>query len=67
MMNNAKVYYMKLLACYIDYKGVVIKQADWDSSKVRAKVSQDIDSHISDVRDAKISDLTSLYEVTIKA
>nr|GEV60259.1 protein root hair defective 3-like [Tanacetum cinerariifolium] len=47
-------------------KGVEIKQADWDSSKVRANVSQDIDSHISDVRNAKISDLTSLYESKLK-
>ncbi|KAF5810436.1 putative P-loop containing nucleoside triphosphate hydrolase [Helianthus annuus] len=47
-------------------KSAIIKQADWDTSKVRAKVSQDIDSHISDVRNAKLSDLTALYESNLK-
>ncbi|KAK9055677.1 hypothetical protein SSX86_026762 [Deinandra increscens subsp. villosa] len=47
-------------------KGAIIKQADWDTSKVRAKVSQDIESHIADVRNAKLSDLTGLYESNLK-
>ncbi|KAL7588713.1 hypothetical protein Lser_V15G38977 [Lactuca serriola] len=47
-------------------KGVIIKQADWDSSKARVKLSHDIDSHIADVKTAKISDLTALYESKVK-
>ncbi|CAI9297393.1 unnamed protein product [Lactuca saligna] len=42
------------------------KQADWDSSKARVKLSHDIDSHIADVKTAKISDLTALYESKVK-
>ncbi|XP_071689948.1 protein ROOT HAIR DEFECTIVE 3-like [Rutidosis leptorrhynchoides] len=48
-------------------KGVIIKQADWDSSKVRAKFSQDIESHIANVRNAKISDITTQYESKLQA
>ncbi|XP_076896400.1 protein ROOT HAIR DEFECTIVE 3-like [Bidens hawaiensis] len=47
-------------------KGAIIKQADWDTTKVRVKVSQDIESHIADVRNAKLSDLIALYESNLK-
>ncbi|XP_024967999.1 protein ROOT HAIR DEFECTIVE 3-like [Cynara cardunculus var. scolymus] len=47
-------------------KGAIVKQADWDSSKARAKLAQDIDSHIAEVRTAKIADLTALYESKAK-
>lgn len=71
-MNNAKVYVQLfiVLRCHIvvlihmnESKGAIIKQADWDTTKVRVKVSQDIESHIVDVRNAKLSDLIALYEV----
>lgn len=42
-----------------------IKQADWDSAKVRDKFSRDIYSHIAEVRTAKLSELNALYEVHI--
>lgn len=42
----------------------VIEQANWDTSKVRDKLRRDIDAHISSVRDAKLSELTTFYEVT---
>lgn len=44
----------------------VIDQANWDTSKVRDKVRRDIDSHISSVRAAKLSELTTLYEGKLK-
>ncbi|KAL1533455.1 Cell wall protein rhd3 [Salvia divinorum] len=39
-----------------------IGQTNWDSSKVREKLKQDIDAHIAVVRAAKLSDLTTLFE-----
>ncbi|KAL8458529.1 hypothetical protein ACS0TY_036160 [Phlomoides rotata] len=42
--------------------GADIDQANWDSSKVRDKLSRDIDAHIDSVRAAKLSDLTTMYE-----
>ncbi|KAK4772079.1 hypothetical protein SAY86_013854 [Trapa natans] len=41
---------------------VVIEQAKWDTSKVREKLKRDIDAHITDVREAKLSELTTAYE-----
>ncbi|KAI3671636.1 hypothetical protein L1987_87376 [Smallanthus sonchifolius] len=49
-----------------DIKYALIKQANWDSAKVRVKFSNDLDSHIADVRAAKLSELTSLYESKLK-
>ncbi|KAI3463271.1 hypothetical protein Pfo_019934 [Paulownia fortunei] len=42
-----------------------IDQANWDSSKVRDKLRRDIDSHISAVRAAKLSELTTMYETKL--
>ncbi|GER53517.1 protein ROOT HAIR DEFECTIVE 3 homolog [Striga asiatica] len=42
--------------------GADIDQANWDSSKVREKLRRDIDAHIADVREARLSELTSIYE-----
>ena len=36
---------------------------DWDTSKVRDKLKRDIEAHIASVRAAKLSEITSLYEV----
>uniref|UniRef100_A0A2P2LVR0 Protein ROOT HAIR DEFECTIVE 3-like n=1 Tax=Rhizophora mucronata TaxID=61149 RepID=A0A2P2LVR0_RHIMU len=44
-------------------KDAVIEQANWDASKVQDKLQRDIDSHIASVRAAKLSDLTSTFEV----
>ncbi|XP_077212329.1 protein ROOT HAIR DEFECTIVE 3-like [Tasmannia lanceolata] len=44
-----------------------IKQANWDSSKVREKLRRDIDAHVASVRAAKLSELNSLYEGQLKA
>lgn len=43
--------------------GAVIEQAKWDTSKTREKLQRDIEAHISAVRTAKLSELTTLYEV----
>ncbi|KAD2806269.1 hypothetical protein E3N88_39646 [Mikania micrantha] len=43
-----------------------VKHANWDSVKVRAKFSSDLDSHIAEVRTTKLSELTSLYESKLK-
>ncbi|KAI3759756.1 hypothetical protein L6452_07796 [Arctium lappa] len=47
-------------------KDAVIKQANWDSSKARDKFSRDLESHIAEVRTAKLSELTALYESKLK-
>ncbi|KAL5579496.1 hypothetical protein UlMin_011938 [Ulmus minor] len=44
----------------------IIEQANWDTSKVREKLRRDIDAHVSSVREAKLSELTSLYEAQLK-
>ncbi|KAH0904467.1 hypothetical protein HID58_043970 [Brassica napus] len=42
----------------------VIEQANWDTCKTREKLQRDIEAHISSVRTAKLSELTTLYEVS---
>lgn len=44
---------------------VIIDHASWDSSKVRDKLRRDIDAHVATVRTAKLSELTTIYEVTV--
>nr|TKS16351.1 hypothetical protein D5086_0000023990 [Populus alba] len=41
----------------------VIEQANWDTSKVRDKLRRDIDAHVASVHAAKLSELTSSFEV----
>ncbi|XP_024969122.1 protein ROOT HAIR DEFECTIVE 3-like [Cynara cardunculus var. scolymus] len=47
-------------------KDAIIKQANWDSAKARDKFSRDLESHIAEVRTAKLSELTALYESKLK-
>lgn len=49
----------------IDFSDAIIKQANWDTAKVREKVQRDIDAHISAVRSSKLSELTTYYEVLL--
>jgi len=42
---------------------VVIKQADWDTSKIQEKLRRDIEAHVLSVRSAKLSELSADYEV----
>ncbi|XP_071728538.1 protein ROOT HAIR DEFECTIVE 3-like [Rutidosis leptorrhynchoides] len=44
----------------------VIKQSKWDSTKVRDKFSNDLESHIAEVRTEKLSELLALYESKVK-
>ncbi|KAL6563296.1 Cell wall protein rhd3 [Orobanche hederae] len=44
---------------------VDIDQANWDSSKVRDKLRRDIGAHISVVRAAKLSELTTISETKL--
>ncbi|CAA6666153.1 unnamed protein product [Spirodela intermedia] len=39
-----------------------VKQASWESSKVREKLRRDIDAHVATVRASKLSELTASYE-----
>lgn len=48
---------------FLCFAGVEIDQANWDSSKVREKLSRDIEAHLESVRTEKLSELTSSYEV----
>lgn len=41
----------------------IVELANWDSSKARDKLHRDIDAHVASVRAAKLSELTSSYEV----
>ncbi|CAH9056041.1 unnamed protein product [Cuscuta epithymum] len=43
----------------------VIAQANWDSSKVRDKLRRDIDTHIDEVRAARLAKLTASYEAKL--
>ncbi|CAH9087364.1 unnamed protein product [Cuscuta europaea] len=43
----------------------VIAQANWDSSKVRDKLRRDIDTHIDEVRAARLAKLTASYETKL--
>ncbi|KAG8380094.1 hypothetical protein BUALT_Bualt07G0157900 [Buddleja alternifolia] len=45
--------------------GADIDQANWDSSRVRDKLRRDIDAHIAQVREAKLSELTTMYETKL--
>ncbi|CAK7356856.1 unnamed protein product [Dovyalis caffra] len=45
----------------------VIEQANWDTSKARDKLRRDIDAHVASVRAAKLSELTSSYEILGKS
>lgn len=42
---------------------VAIKQADWDTSKVREKLRRDIEAHATSVRNTKLSEMIADYEV----
>lgn len=42
---------------------VAVKQADWDTSKVREKLRRDIEAHATSVRTAKLEELKAEYEV----
>ncbi|KAJ8535862.1 hypothetical protein K7X08_034263 [Anisodus acutangulus] len=43
----------------------IIEQAKWDSSRVRDKLRRDVDAHISEVRTAKLAEVTTLYETKL--
>ncbi|KAF5817823.1 putative P-loop containing nucleoside triphosphate hydrolase [Helianthus annuus] len=43
-----------------------INQANWDSAKMRDKLSHDLDQHIAKVRTVKIDEITTLFESELK-
>lgn len=57
------MYRFKFSALIHESTDAVIKQANWDSGKIRDKFSRDLDSHIAEVRTSKLSELTALHEV----
>ncbi|KAK9066413.1 hypothetical protein SSX86_013735 [Deinandra increscens subsp. villosa] len=52
--------------CFIAVNFYGIKQVFWDLAKVRDKLSCDLDSLIAEIRTAKLSELSSLYESEMK-
>ncbi|KAL1551659.1 protein ROOT HAIR DEFECTIVE 3 1-like [Salvia divinorum] len=48
-----------------EVEGVHIEQSNWDSSKVREKLSREIEAHTESVQTAKLSELTSTYETKL--
>ncbi|XAR56145.1 hypothetical protein NMG60_11036501 [Bertholletia excelsa] len=53
-------------ACMLEFDrmcaDVAIQQANWDSSKVREKLSRDMEAHASSVRNAKLSEIVANFE-----
>ncbi|KAK4269251.1 hypothetical protein QN277_022436 [Acacia crassicarpa] len=45
---------------------IVVEKANWDTSKVREKLRRDIDAHVTSVRAAKLSELTTSYQEKLK-
>lgn len=45
------------------FPDAAVRHANWDASKVRDKLRHDIDSHASSVRTAKLSEITTNFEV----
>ncbi|KAK2983810.1 hypothetical protein RJ640_008486 [Escallonia rubra] len=43
----------------------IVKQANWESSKVRDKLRRDMDAHVAAIRTAKLSELTTSYEAKL--
>lgn len=43
----------------------IIDQAKWDSSRVKDKLRRDVDAHIAEVRSAKLTEVTTLYETKL--
>ncbi|KAL9228546.1 hypothetical protein vseg_004113 [Gypsophila vaccaria] len=43
----------------------VVEQANWDTSKVRAKLVRDLDEHITSIRAAKLNEITSHFEAKL--
>ncbi|KAG5619278.1 hypothetical protein H5410_019102, partial [Solanum commersonii] len=43
----------------------IIDQAKWDSSRVKDKLRRDVDAHIAEVRSAKLTEATTLYETKL--
>ncbi|CAN0854944.1 Protein ROOT HAIR DEFECTIVE 3 homolog 2 [Linum grandiflorum] len=43
-------------------KDALLKQADWDTSKIREKLHRDIEAHASSISSAKLSEITAKYE-----
>ncbi|CAI9300793.1 unnamed protein product [Lactuca saligna] len=62
--RDCKISTMKLFDHQSE--GAIIKQADCDTSKVREKCSNEIDAQIADVRNTKLTDLSTLYESKLK-
>ncbi|GLT59945.1 hypothetical protein SLA2020_327380 [Shorea laevis] len=70
MLNEGVGFAASVSACYgscmleFDQRcaDAVIKQANWDASKVREKLRRDIDGHASSVRGAKLSELVANCE-----
>ncbi|XP_047266124.1 protein ROOT HAIR DEFECTIVE 3 isoform X1 [Capsicum annuum] len=46
-------------------KDAIIDQAKWDSSRVRDKLRRDVDAHITEVRSAKLAEVTTFYETKL--
>ncbi|XP_052305077.1 protein ROOT HAIR DEFECTIVE 3 isoform X1 [Populus trichocarpa] len=72
-LNAGEGFSLAAVACTQNYMAqfdeghadAVIEQANWDTSKARDKLRRDIDAHITSVRAAKLSELTSSFEAKL--
>jgi len=49
----------------VHFPDAAVRHANWGASKVRDKLRRDIDSHASSVRIAKLSKITTNFEVIL--
>lgn len=72
-LNAGEGFSSAAYSCTQSFKGVfdegcadaVIKQAKWDTSKVKEKFLRDVEAYIDVVRDTKLSELTARYEAKL--
>lgn len=63
---NCFLFYFYIVIChYMHFSDASVRQANWGSSKVRDKLRRDIDSHALSVRNAKLSEITTNFEVIL--
>ncbi|KAL9259637.1 ROOT HAIR DEFECTIVE 3-like protein [Drosera capensis] len=72
-LNAGEGFSSAAYSCTESFKGVfdegcadaVIKQANWDTSKVKEKFLRDVEAYIDVVRGTKLSELTARYEAKL--
>ena len=64
-MDVLFVYILLINTPLFPLPDTTIEDANWDASKVKEELCRDIDAHISSVRNVKLLELTTIYEVIL--